>query len=93
MSDSKLTRMANEIAKFFASYPHDQAVAGIHDHLKAFWTPKMRASLRAMALTEASAMHPLVVEAATHAGHAHTPADKEAAGPAVVGEIGASDAG
>jgi formate dehydrogenase subunit delta len=39
---AKLVRMANQISDFFASQPGDQAAAGVYDHLKAFWTPKMR---------------------------------------------------
>ena len=38
----KLVGMANQIAQFFKSQPHDEAVAGIVDHLRSFWTPKMR---------------------------------------------------
>jgi formate dehydrogenase subunit delta len=34
--------MANQIASFFAPYPHEQAVADITDHLKKFWEPRMR---------------------------------------------------
>ena len=92
-TDAKLARMANEIAKFFQSYPHDQAVRGVHDHIKAFWTPKMRDTLRSLAQVAEAGLHPLVIEAATHSTAAKNPAGKEAAGPAEVGEIGASDAG
>ena len=46
MSDSHhLTQMANDIGDFFRAQPHDDAVAGIANHLKSFWTPKMRAQL------------------------------------------------
>jgi formate dehydrogenase subunit delta len=38
----KLVSMANQIAQFFKSQPYDEAVAGIADHLRSFWTPKMR---------------------------------------------------
>ena len=38
----KLVGMANQIAQFFKSQPHDEAVASIVDHLRSFWTPKMR---------------------------------------------------
>jgi formate dehydrogenase subunit delta len=93
MSDNKLARMANDIASFFQSYPHEQAVAGIHDHIKAFWTPKMRTTLGNAVAAGATGLNPLVVEAMTRAPQARNPAEKEAAGPAVVGEIGASDAG
>ena len=40
--NDKLVRMANQIALFFRSYPENEAVAGIHNHIVAFWTPKMR---------------------------------------------------
>ncbi len=93
MSDQKLARMANDIADFFQAYPHDEAVAGIHDHIASFWTPKMRASLANMVTAGAAGLNPLVGEAMLGRLRTHTPADKEAAGPATVGEIGASDAG
>lgn len=93
MSDDKLARMANNIASFFQSYPHEEAVTGIHDHIVSFWTPKMRATLRESAASGAPGLHPLVVEAATRNPQAANPAAKESAGPAEVGEIGASDAG
>ena len=38
----KLVRMANQISEFFESQPGDQRVAGVHEHIVAFWTPKMR---------------------------------------------------
>ena len=93
MSDQKLARMANSIADFFKSYPHDHAVTGIHDHMKAFWTPKMRATLAEAVETGTVGFHPLVIDAVRHGTGAESPTGKEAAGPAEVGEIGASDAG
>lgn len=93
MSDGKLARMANDIAKFFEVYPHDQAVAGVQHHIAAFWTPKMRATLLGIATHGGEGLHPLVAEAALGNTKASTPAGKEAAGPAEVGGIGASDAG
>jgi formate dehydrogenase subunit delta len=45
MSPDKLVMMANQIGKFFVSQGRDNASAGIADHLKKFWDPKMRASL------------------------------------------------
>jgi formate dehydrogenase subunit delta len=38
----KLIRMANQIAVAFAAQPRDEAITGVADHIKAFWTPKMR---------------------------------------------------
>jgi formate dehydrogenase subunit delta len=40
-----LTQMANDIGDFFRAQPHQDAVKGIANHLKSFWTPKMRAQL------------------------------------------------
>ncbi len=36
---AKLDHMANQIAAFFRSYPEEEAVAGIHDHIRSFWSP------------------------------------------------------
>ena len=35
----KLVRMANQIADFFAPYPEEEAVAGMQQHIRSFWTP------------------------------------------------------
>jgi formate dehydrogenase subunit delta len=37
----KLVYMANQIGDFFRSYPHDQAVKGIAEHIEKFWDPRM----------------------------------------------------
>ncbi len=37
-----MVHMANQIALFFASYPKEEAVASITNHLKMFWEPRMR---------------------------------------------------
>jgi formate dehydrogenase subunit delta len=39
--DGRLVYMANQIGKFFQSQVHDQAVAGVADHIKKFWDPRM----------------------------------------------------
>ena len=31
---AKLARMANQIADYFRSYPEDEAVAGVHEHIR-----------------------------------------------------------
>lgn len=36
---------ANVIAQFFASYPHDEAVAGIANHMRMYWVPRMRVQI------------------------------------------------
>jgi|FEC22Drversion2_1045045.scaffolds.fasta_scaffold00023_16 formate dehydrogenase subunit delta len=45
MEAANLVRMANQIAAFFAAYPHDQAVTATADHIRQFWDPRMRRQL------------------------------------------------
>ena len=45
MSPDKLAYMANQIGKFFAHEPHDQAVRDIEDHLRKFWDKRMRETI------------------------------------------------
>ena len=88
----KLTMMGNQIAQFFGSYPHDEAVAGIASHIEAFWTPRMIATLKD-GMSEGGNVDPLVMEALSPEVAARDPAEKADAGPGKVGELGAVDAG
>jgi formate dehydrogenase subunit delta len=88
----KLAMMANQIAQFFASYPHDEAVAGVATHIEAFWTPKMIATLKDH-LGSLDHLHPLVREAMSPDVAAQSPAEKAHASPGKQGELGAVDAG
>jgi formate dehydrogenase subunit delta len=45
MSHDKLAYMANQIGRFFQSQKPDTAVAGIEDHIRKFWDPRMREAL------------------------------------------------
>ena len=45
MSPDKLAYMANQIGKFFASQTTEDGVAGIADHIRRFWDPRMRKTL------------------------------------------------
>ena len=45
MKAERLVHMANQIADFFGSYPREQAVAGVADHLHKFWDPRMRGTI------------------------------------------------
>ncbi|MGU7776422.1 formate dehydrogenase subunit delta, partial [Burkholderia sp. MR1-5-21] len=43
MDTGHLIDMANQIGEFFASMPdRDEALAGIADHIRRFWEPRMR---------------------------------------------------
>ena len=41
-ANKKLVYMANQIGTFFRTRSHDEAVAGIEDHIRKFWEPRMR---------------------------------------------------
>jgi formate dehydrogenase subunit delta len=42
----QLVKMANDIGDFFRAEPQREvAVAGIANHIRSFWTPKMRSKL------------------------------------------------
>jgi formate dehydrogenase subunit delta len=63
MSPDRLVYMANQIGTFFASQPHDKAVAGITDHIIKFWEPRMRARILEHYAEGSDGLQPLVKEA------------------------------
>lgn len=63
-TDEKIVRMANQIATFFRSKPHDEAVAGIAEHLNKFWDPRMRTRFFALLASGDAGFDALAVEAA-----------------------------
>lgn len=64
MSPDKLVHMANQIALFFESRPHEAAVAGVAEHINNFWEPRMRRQFFAMVEAGAKGFRPLVIDAA-----------------------------
>jgi formate dehydrogenase subunit delta len=63
MKPEHMVHMANQIAGFFASYPRDQAIDSVADHLKKFWEPRMRAALIAYAKNGGAGLQELVAAA------------------------------
>ena len=48
MDSQNLIDMANRIGDFFESMPdHEEALAGVADHIHRFWEPRMRRELLA----------------------------------------------
>jgi formate dehydrogenase subunit delta len=41
----KLVYQANQIGKFFAHQGEEKAAAGIADHIRKYWDPRMRARI------------------------------------------------
>lgn len=64
MSSDKIIRMANQIAVFMESRPHDQALDGLASHINDFWEPRMRSQLFAVLDAGGEGLRPLVVQAA-----------------------------
>ena len=65
MPGEDLVRMANQIALFFAPNPEDEAIDGVADHLRKFWTPAMRSELITLVdvAKDNGAVHALVEKA------------------------------
>ncbi len=64
MSPEKLVMMANQIASFFETQPHEDAASGCADHINQFWEPRMRRELLALMDEEgAHGLHETVVKA------------------------------
>jgi len=61
-----MVHMANQIALFFASYPREEAIAGVTDHLKRFWEPRMRKQILAYVAQGGGGLHELALEAVKH---------------------------
>jgi len=46
-SAERLVAMANDIGNYFRAQGRDEAIAGIANHIKRYWTPRMRQKLNA----------------------------------------------
>jgi formate dehydrogenase subunit delta len=65
MSPDKMIRMANQIATFFETKPHAEALAGYAEHINRFWDPRMRRQLLDHLAAGGAGLKPLAVEAAS----------------------------
>ncbi len=66
MSAEKLVYMANQIAKFMESKPHDEGVASLAAHINDFWDPRMRRQFFALLDAGGAGLRPLVIAASSH---------------------------
>lgn len=60
---AKLVRMANQIADFFAPYPHADQAAGVRRHLHAFWSSVMKRDLARHIKMGGEGLQQIVIEA------------------------------
>ena len=63
MSVEKITRMANDIAKFMESKPHAEGMALLASHINDFWDPRMRRQLFEILDAGGAGLRPLVRDA------------------------------
>lgn len=63
MSPEKLVYMANQIGKFFAHGPEEEAIFNTADHLKKFWDPRMRKAILEYAEAGGDGLQPIVLKA------------------------------
>jgi formate dehydrogenase subunit delta len=81
MDAAKLVKMANDIGAFFEADPDAaRAVAGVADHLRRFWDPRMRRAFdRWLDTSGGDGLRPLVLQAVTE--------QRERLEPAAVAEV------
>jgi formate dehydrogenase subunit delta len=63
MKEDTMLLMARQITQFFQAYPHEQAVAGVADHITKFWEPRMRRMLLDYAAQHSDQLHEITREA------------------------------
>lgn len=60
----KLITMANQIARFMESKPHEEGVTGLASHINDYWEPRMRRQLFEMLDAGGKGFRQLVLDAA-----------------------------
>jgi formate dehydrogenase subunit delta len=68
MNPEHMVHNANQIALYFASYPKEEAIAGITDHLKKFWEKRMRQQIIDYVAHGGAGLHELAKEAVKRLG-------------------------
>ena len=63
MTPNTMVHNTNQIALFFASYPREEAIAGVTDHLIKFWEQRMKDQIVQYVAQGGSGLHELALEA------------------------------
>ena len=72
--DTKIVRMANQIATFFLSQPEAVRVPGVSNHINKFWEPRMRRQFFEIVDAGGGDLLPLVIEASKQVNRPEAPA-------------------
>ena len=70
----KLVHMANQISDFYAAMPEQEAIEGVAQHLRRYWTPKMILEIVAFADHGGAGLKPLAARAVAALKQTATPA-------------------
>ena len=68
MTTHNMVHMANQIALFFAGYPHDEALDGVTKHFKDFWERRMKDQIKQYVAEGGGGLHELALEAVKRLG-------------------------
>jgi formate dehydrogenase subunit delta len=63
MKADTMVHNANQIALFFATYPREEAIASVTEHLKKFWERRMKDQIIQYVAQGGSGLHELAIEA------------------------------
>jgi formate dehydrogenase subunit delta len=63
MEPEQMVHMANQIAIFFSSYPKEEAVASVTDHLVKYWEVRMRKQIIEYVAEGGGGLHEIAREA------------------------------
>jgi formate dehydrogenase subunit delta len=58
-----MVNQANQIASYFAGFPREEAIAGVQEHIRKFWEPRMKDQLIDYIAKDGKGLHELVLEA------------------------------
>jgi formate dehydrogenase subunit delta len=63
MKAELMVHNANQIALYFATFPREEAIAGVADHIQKFWERRMKAQILEYIAKGGNGLHELVLEA------------------------------
>jgi len=64
MNANLMVHNANQIALYFQSFPREEAIEGVRDHIEKFWERRMKDQLQNFIAKEnGNGLHELVLEA------------------------------
>jgi formate dehydrogenase subunit delta len=63
-----MVHSVNQIAQYFSTYPREEAVAGVAEHIQKFWEKRMRQQLNEYIASGGSGLNELALEAVKRLG-------------------------